>query len=120
MTHRARAIAIAERRRPEPSPWLFWLVLACLVLAGVAAHGQTARGQTAGSQTAGGQTARPNAPVPTTPVPAGPGGGVSGVLRPTTPVDPGIHAPSPAASAFPMPVVKPPGTPGGNQLVVPK
>ena len=42
-----------------------------------------------------------------------------GTLRPPT-VDPGIHAPLPPNSQGTMPVIPPPGTPGGNQRVVPK
>ncbi len=118
MTRRARAIAIALRRRPEPSPWLMWLVLALLLLVGVTAHGQSMvqSGQAAPQASGSGTTQT----VPVTPVPAAPSGGYSGVLRPTVPVDPGIHAPAPAPSSFPMPVIKPPGTPGGTQAVIPK
>jgi hypothetical protein len=43
-----------------------------------------------------------------------------GVVVPTKPVDPGIHAPHPPASQFPTPVIPPPGTPGGNPDVIPK
>jgi hypothetical protein len=35
-------------------------------------------------------------------------------------VDPGIQAPIPAQTQGAMPVIPPPGTPGGNQSVVPK
>jgi hypothetical protein len=42
-----------------------------------------------------------------------------GTLRPPT-VDPGIHAPLPPNAQGAMPVIPPPGTPGGNQTVVPK
>ena len=35
-------------------------------------------------------------------------------------VDPGIQAPLPAQTQGAMPVIPPPGTPGGNQGVVPK
>lgn len=108
MTQRARAITIALRRRPEPSPWLAWVVLAFLLLAGLSAHGQTV---------GGGATIQPNAPVPTVPAPDG---NSNGVLRPAVPMDPGIHAASPSTSVFPMPVVKPPGTPGGDTTVMPK
>ena len=43
----------------------------------------------------------------------------SGTLQPPT-VDPGIRAPLPQNSQGTMPVIPPPGTPGGNQAVVPK
>lgn len=42
-----------------------------------------------------------------------------GTLKPPT-VDPGIHAPVPAPMQGTMPVIPPPGTPGGDQRVVPK
>jgi hypothetical protein len=42
-----------------------------------------------------------------------------GTLQPP-PVDPGIRAPLPTAGQATMPVIPPPGTPGGNQTVVPK
>jgi hypothetical protein len=42
-----------------------------------------------------------------------------GTLQPPT-VDPGIRAPLPPNSQGTMPVIPPPGTPGGNQTVVPK
>lgn len=42
-----------------------------------------------------------------------------GTLRPPA-VDPGIAAPMPQHSQGTMPVIPPPGTPGGNQKVVPK
>lgn len=42
-----------------------------------------------------------------------------GTLHPP-PVDPGINAPLPKQSQGSMPVIPPPGTPGGNQAVVPK
>lgn len=42
-----------------------------------------------------------------------------GTLQPPN-VDPGINAAPPARGATGMPVIPPPGTPGGNQKVVPK
>src|SRR5439155_8323032 len=42
-----------------------------------------------------------------------------GTLQPPT-VDPGIYAPVPPSSQGTMPVIPPPGTPGGNRNVVPK
>jgi hypothetical protein len=41
-----------------------------------------------------------------------------GTLQPPS-VDPGIHVPTPQSQGT-MPVIPPPGTPGGNQKVVPK
>ena len=113
MTRRARAIAIALRRRPEPSPWLLWVMLALLLLFAIAARAQMTGG------TAGTQPPVANAPVPTKPLQTDPTQ-MQGVLVPTEPVDPDIRAAAPPAAAFPMPVVKPPGTPGGNLAVIPK
>jgi len=42
-----------------------------------------------------------------------------GTLKPPS-VDPGINAPMPAPARGTMPVIPPPGTPGGDQRVVPK
>jgi hypothetical protein len=42
-----------------------------------------------------------------------------GTLQPPN-VDPGINAVPPARSAGSMPVISPPGSPGGNQKVMPK
>ncbi len=42
-----------------------------------------------------------------------------GTLKPPS-VDPGIHVPVPSEAQGTMPVIPPPGTPGGNQKVVPK
>jgi hypothetical protein len=42
-----------------------------------------------------------------------------GTLQPPA-IDPGIHKPPPQRGEVNMPVIPPPGTPGGNQQVVPK
>ena len=42
-----------------------------------------------------------------------------GTLQPPA-IDPGIHKPLPQRGEGNMPVIPPPGTPGGNQQVVPK
>ena len=42
-----------------------------------------------------------------------------GILQPPA-VDPGIHAPMPPDTKATMPVISPPGSPGGNSRVVPK
>jgi hypothetical protein len=50
--------------------------------------------------------------------PPSPGGTGSGVISPPSGVDPGIRAPTPpAGSTATMPVIPPPGTPGGNPNV---
>ncbi len=75
------------------------------------------------------QPPAPNAAPPSVPPPAAAtpppaaGAGGSGVIRPPAGVDPGIdRGPPPAGTqgADPMPVYRPPGTPGGNPNVVPK
>ncbi len=43
-----------------------------------------------------------------------------GVLKPPPGVDPGIHQPPPAHTGDKMPVIVPPGEPGGDQSVQPK
>ena len=43
-----------------------------------------------------------------------------GVLRPPTGVDPAMKQPTPPTGPQSMPVVPPPGTPGGNPTVEPK
>jgi len=43
-----------------------------------------------------------------------------GTLHPPADVDPGIHVAPPAREAGSMPVIPPPGSPGGDQRVVPK
>ena len=78
--------------------------------------------------------AAPNAPQPP-PEQIAPGGSAQGTpgrgslsdqlsrrertLHPPS-VDPGIQAPVPSHNQGTMPVIPPPGTPGGNQRVVPK
>ena len=59
----------------------------------------------------------------TTPPSAGlgaPPGAGTGVIQPPMQVDPGIKKAAPTAQAFPMPVVPPPGTAGGDPNVVAK
>lgn len=43
-----------------------------------------------------------------------------GVLKPPENVDPGIHQPAPSHTGDDMPVIVPPGEPGGDQSVQPK
>ena len=43
-----------------------------------------------------------------------------GTLKPPAAVDPGIQAPLRSHDTGTMPVIPPPGTPGGDQTVVPK
>ncbi len=43
-----------------------------------------------------------------------------GVIRPKDNVDPAIHAAPPDSAGGTMPVIRPPGSPGGDQQIVPK
>lgn len=56
---------------------------------------------------------------PSTP-PPGTGSMQQGVIRPPATVDPEINKGAPNRERFQMPVLPPPGTPGGNPRVVPK
>jgi hypothetical protein len=46
--------------------------------------------------------------------------GTKGALRHPREVDPGIVAPTPTPAPQSMPVIPPPGSPGGNPNVIPK
>ena len=76
----------------------------------------------------------PNMPAPSTPVPekigpdaTGSTGNLSeklnrsdGVIAPPAGVDSGMATRAPAANAGAMPIITPPGEPGGNQSIQPK
>ncbi len=49
-----------------------------------------------------------------------PGSVGNGVIHPPTQIDPGIKRPTPPSEAFTMPVVPPPGTPGGQPGAIAK
>lgn len=70
----------------------------------------------------GSQAANPKSPGVATP--DSPGTGLqssSGVIKPPSGVDPGIHTEPPVpAGALPTPVIPPPGTSGGDPTVQPK
>ncbi len=51
---------------------------------------------------------------------SGPSGCKSGVIRPPATGDKGVVAPPDTSQSMPMPVIPPPGSPGGNQSVQPK
>lgn len=112
MKARARAIALRRRKDPNPS-WLPWLVLLIALIASLAtAHAQTVAPARPAPDSSGPQMAVPER----TPEPSRD----HGVARPPQNVDPGIHVPAPSSERGAMPVIPPPGTPGGNQEVIPK
>ena len=117
MRRRARAIAL-PRRRNQP-PWLPWLVLlaaglgiAAFDTASAAPADEAQPGATPALPTQDNGTAKPPGPVATS--------RSGGVLKPKGNPDPGITLPTPNPKQFPTPVIKPPGTRGGNPQVVPK
>ena len=78
------------------------------------ANGRPAPGAPGTNAQSGPQTETP-APLPPGARPDTPGGMTSnGVARPRESVDPGISKGTPAPGNFTMPVIPPPGTPGGN------
>jgi hypothetical protein len=97
-----------------------WMLAALALAATIAA----ANGQTTAPSSR--NTTGPQTVIPT-PLPPGsgadtPGGSAqNGVIRPP-PVsgDPGINRGVPATNAETMPVIRPPGTPGNNQGIIPK
>jgi hypothetical protein len=106
---------------------LLFGILACTTLP-LVAHAQNP--QPAAPQEAHPTVAPPNAPNPPPEqiAPPGAAGGTSlsnrlsrnqGTLQPPA-VDPGINVPVPPQSQGTMPVIPPPGAPGGDQKVVPK
>ena len=125
-------VRVAVRRRPEPTPWWIWAVLAVGMVA-LAPHG---RAQTVPSSptlppgSGGDRTmeVRPPATDSTLVPPEG------GIRRPVP--DPGIQGPGASGVIAPgqtgqmpvlrppatgdMPVVRPPGSAGGDPKVVPK
>jgi hypothetical protein len=109
---RKRAIAkAAERSHFEGGWWVGWVLLGWLILAASAAVGQE-------TPTPLPNLAQPNPPAQTAQAAPGP---ASGVIKPPAHVDPGIRIkPNVPPAALPMPIIPPPGTPGGNPNVQPK
>jgi hypothetical protein len=131
MKSSARAVA----RRVEAGSPLPWLILATTLATGVAQAQQTPP-----------SPVRPGVPTsptdPTVPPEGGtrpgvdpgappdlspgtgpggdPAGKKTGVIRPPAGVDPGIQQTPTPSDAFPTPIIPPPGSPGGNNRVVPK
>lgn len=117
---RPHARAVALRQQQGPHPWLGWTAFALTLAVSIAAaHGAAIVAPSKGNS--GPQTAVP-APLPPGSGADTPGGSArKGIIVPP-PVsrDPGINKGTPPAGRFPMPVIRPPGTAGGNQRVVPK
>lgn len=90
-----------------------------LALSVAAARGQAVKAPSKGDS--GPQTAVP-APLPPGTGADTPGGSArNGVIAPPpTSTDPGINRGAPPRGTEPMPVIRPPGTAGGNSQVVPK
>jgi hypothetical protein len=59
---------------------------------------------------------KPHFAMPVVPQP----GSDDGIAKPPAGIDPGIHAQVPTEGAGTMPIIRPPGTPGGNPDVLPK
>lgn len=117
---RERVRVIARRRRRDPGPWLPWVLLA-LGLAACAGL------EAAQAQDTGLPKLPPGSTAPATPPGGGslpPAGAIPGqqpsVIHPPTSTDSKMTKPPPNPKAYPMPVIPPPGTPGGNPQVVPK
>ena len=122
MTSRARAIALARRRRQFPwLPLFIALLLAltiwCLNAVQAAPAGQS---QPEGGLTQSGPVQEGQGPLQTQPPAAGVTKAAPGVLKPKTDPDPGMTVATPNPGAFPTPVIPPPGSKGNAPQVVPK
>ena len=109
MKRRARAIA----RHRDPMPWLPWAaLLAAMLLASVAAQAQSTSPTLPPGTSNNDGTITPPKPDRGIIVPP-----PTGTVQQGNP-DPGISVPRGGIGT--MPVIPPPGTPGGNPNVVPK
>ncbi len=106
----SRAVAIARRRRPDPAPWLPWLLLLLALLVGA----ETAQGQTLAPLVPPGAKIVQPAPVGPLPVEQP---NIPGATKPRANPDPGIVAAPPSIGGT-MSVIPPPGMQGGNQPVI--
>jgi hypothetical protein len=103
--------------------------LAALTVVGIGcfaaapAHAQGSGG-TASGGTEGGAPRLPQGTPPATAGQSATGSGTgsvgNGVIHPPSQVDPGIRRPTPPSQTFTMPVVPPPGTPGGQPGAIAK
>ena len=130
---------VAAKRRPDPAPWWMWAALAGGLLATAPAWAQAptvpeqvqpravppGTGGDRGATVPGGDPGRGASPPGNdtpglAPGEGAPGSGVpnSGVVRPPVLGAPGAVIRPPATGT--MPVIPPPGTPGGDRTVVPK
>ena len=104
-----------------------WVALAALAFA---AQTRTAHAQAAAAPP---EVVAPSqgksGPQTAAPAPLAPGAGADtpggsarngGIAPPSVSGDPGMNKGAPAAGTEPMPVIRPPGTSGGNDQVVPK
>jgi hypothetical protein len=135
---KSHARFLTLRRFKNLQPWLPWAACSTALLFGTAVYGQTtplapemppAAQPTVPAEIQPGHTATGNAvpgmprepaPSPQTALPSPqPEGKETGVIRPPPVGDAGITKPPPS-SDLTMPIVPPPGSPGGNQNIVPK
>ena len=107
---RRKAVTTAASAHQDGAALIRWsaAVLFLLLAAIAVAHAQ---GTSPG-------TREPSAPQQIVP-PSDPTARSKGVIPAPSGIDPGISAPAPHADGI-MPVIPPPGTPGGNPQVVPK
>jgi len=111
--------------------WRHWstaaLALPLLIAAGACTTAMAQQGGVGGAPLPPSAQPSPSAPGERSPDAAGsgtssqPGGSLSdklsrsgGVIQPPADPDPGMHQPTPNPGAQSMPVIPPPGTPGGN------
>ena len=123
-------------RRDKASPLLVGGIAAALLVGPAMAFAQTG-GALQYPPSSVGEDAQPYPPgaQPKKVVPRAPDEGISGssgeslshqlnrsggVIHPPTNVDPGLAQPAPEIGPHSMPVIPPPGTPGGNPEVKPK
>lgn len=108
---RSRSVArFAASSLPGGAWWLGWVLVGSIFVATAAIAQDSQQTNPAPSPS--------NGPAQTTP--ATPGAD-TGVIKPPSGVDPNIRVkPAVPPAALPMPVIPPPGTPGGNPTVQPK
>lgn len=113
---RSQKVAI-HVKGPDMEQNLQLILLAIIVAAGVPA---AALAQGASMQLAQAQSAPSAQAEPCDPAAKPLSGCQSGVVRPPVTGDKGVIVPPEASRSMPMPVIPPPGSPGGDQSVQPK